>query len=492
MPVILLGQNYSGKNELNNLVRNHSFEQYQNCEAPNFSNNGPLYWNGKFGPDYFNLCSATFNPMDNIRGTQAPLSGQAYVSLAAAHGGFSDGSDEFYEYVYQQLPNSLVRGLPYYIEFHASLAEVSRFAVNKLGLYVTDDFQDIENLPFNLPAGFTPQIPMTFPTQPYLDMSNWVKISGYYIPQVPGDQYIILGNFTRIRDYSRNPSAGYNGVTSGQPFYYFDDVFVGEYSCCPDLKLFQNTTSLPAFTAVNDLILAGNDVNAPGSTGDVKVLSNQFVSFKSGREIILKPGFSVDSGGAFLASIGTCERGIDDNQLFVDINVNEGATDRQLTAVVLNGSGTYNYLWDTGETTPAITVPIGATRYTVTVTDNNIDASYDAPCNTKVGWSEYQGICTICRKGDKDITNEISQNHLEEKIGGEIQLFPNPASDFITVKGDNINGFVEISDMLGNRVLGDRVGKSNISIDVSALKPGLYLIKVWSNERVFSRKFIIE
>ena len=77
-----------------------------------------------------------------------------------------------------------------------------------------------------------------------------------------------------------------------------------------------------------------------------------------------------------------------------------------------------------------------------------------------------------------------------------VVVYPNPADDFVTIALDgSIDGAdVQISDMLGRVVGRYRItaGESVISLDVSSLAAGNYLVRIVSGDRVVIEKLIIE
>jgi hypothetical protein len=81
-----------------------------------------------------------------------------------------------------------------------------------------------------------------------------------------------------------------------------------------------------------------------------------------------------------------------------------------------------------------------------------------------------------------------------------INIYPNPANDFVMIDFQHFNNFGEanfqITDMLGriliqsviNNYEFDRVKK----IDVSQLDPGVYQMQISSDGKIFNRSIIIE
>jgi hypothetical protein len=58
-----------------------------------------------------------------------------------------------------------------------------------------------------------------------------------------------------------------------------------------------------------------------------------------------------------------------------------------------------------------------------------------------------------------------------------LSLYPNPTSDFLIVKGAELDGiFVDIYDFLGQRVLSHK--NANQQIDLKTLQPGNYFLAV--------------
>jgi subtilisin family serine protease len=72
----------------------------------------------------------------------------------------------------------------------------------------------------------------------------------------------------------------------------------------------------------------------------------------------------------------------------------------------------------------------------------------------------------------------------------DVMIFPNPADDEIIIKGMP-NAEVELYDMRGKTVLKNNLNRFN-TLDISDLKPGIYLIKASLNERLLQTKIIIE
>jgi hypothetical protein len=79
------------------------------------------------------------------------------------------------------------------------------------------------------------------------------------------------------------------------------------------------------------------------------------------------------------------------------------------------------------------------------------------------------------------------------KIGSNYNLYPNPTNSLlsITFKNENFNGTLEVYDMIGKKVMSQSIGSNKlISIDISNLKKGLYLLKISFDGKSETKKFI--
>lgn len=78
--------------------------------------------------------------------------------------------------------------------------------------------------------------------------------------------------------------------------------------------------------------------------------------------------------------------------------------------------------------------------------------------------------------------NEINNNN--------IVLYPNPAEDFITIECDNITK-VEIYNALGQNI--DKIEcDNNLRISTSEYNPGIYILRIHINNRVYTKKVVIK
>ncbi len=72
-----------------------------------------------------------------------------------------------------------------------------------------------------------------------------------------------------------------------------------------------------------------------------------------------------------------------------------------------------------------------------------------------------------------------------------ISLYPNPTSDFITISGLTNEVEVEIYDPLGKKILFKKIGNTHNKIDVSQLKPGMYLFKINESDNITLKRVLV-
>ncbi len=76
-----------------------------------------------------------------------------------------------------------------------------------------------------------------------------------------------------------------------------------------------------------------------------------------------------------------------------------------------------------------------------------------------------------------------------QKTTFQIQVYyPNPVQIELHINLPGNTGMVELDDITGKSVLQKVIGENNNSVDVSGLVKGIYLVKVWSNNQLYTGK----
>ncbi|MDD4599036.1 MAG: T9SS type A sorting domain-containing protein, partial [Lentimicrobiaceae bacterium] len=78
-----------------------------------------------------------------------------------------------------------------------------------------------------------------------------------------------------------------------------------------------------------------------------------------------------------------------------------------------------------------------------------------------------------------------------------LSIFPNPAKDVLFVKVNdfpNRNAMIQIHNSTGQRVLSNRmvIQSEVLSLDISALKAGLYYVLMQMENKTISKKIVIQ
>ncbi len=81
---------------------------------------------------------------------------------------------------------------------------------------------------------------------------------------------------------------------------------------------------------------------------------------------------------------------------------------------------------------------------------------------------------------------------IDEIPKDNVQVFPNPASKNITVKAEAQLEKFELYNNLGQLIIEKDIDFDQQSLDVSHLDPGVYFLKIQSENKIISRKLVIE
>lgn len=109
--------------------------------------------------------------------------------------------------------------------------------------------------------------------------------------------------------------------------------------------------------------------------------------------------------------------------------------------------------------------------------------------------SEYLYAATFGRSMYKiDISNNILAT-TQNEFASEVKVFPNPASDFVTVsiKDKMENPEIKMYDIMGKLVKQEQFESgNNLQFSVSNLSKGIYYLQISSNGKEMSKKLIIK
>ncbi len=206
-----------------NLVKNPSFEVFENCpeKLGNFDTNVTSWSTPTDGStDYFNGCSTAMGTPENFNGSQPSNFGVGYAGL------YMYAPDNYREYLQVELTETLTKGKKYRISFYVSLPERSDFPVKEFGVLFAHSeleipgkremskgkiYKDgIENYNF-MEIGYS-----NF----FSDTKDWILVNTQFTAKGT-ENFLIMGNFktnARTRMF-RTKKKAKKGA------YYYVDMF---------------------------------------------------------------------------------------------------------------------------------------------------------------------------------------------------------------------------------------------------------------------------
>ena len=220
-----------------NLIPNYSFEEFIECpdEVTSESKKDLIpYWYmpNRGTSDYFNSCTIhQVNVPDNVMGSMFALDGNAYTGIILIEQPPAESKVKrplnYREYLQSELKSPLIRDNIYCIKFYFSIASYSTYAVNKLGLLVSES--DISKRLSTKVMDYKPQIVLDT-NKVYNERDYWYMVCDTFRAQ--GDEkYITIGNFyddyeTEIvkLDYSMYRGSIQQTIKENKLAYYYIDV----------------------------------------------------------------------------------------------------------------------------------------------------------------------------------------------------------------------------------------------------------------------------
>lgn len=181
-----------------NLVPNGSFEQYKDCPH-SYTELGETFdieeWYSptRGTPDYFNKCSKfNVNVPNNFMGYMYAKTGNAYVGLLLAEKPerVTNGSKAYNEreYLLNMLSEPLKSGNQYEIKLYYSIAPHSTYAVNSLGVSISN-----KRPKGNRVISAFPQVEIDTATKCFTK-AIWIELCDTIVAR-GGEKYITIGNF---------------------------------------------------------------------------------------------------------------------------------------------------------------------------------------------------------------------------------------------------------------------------------------------------------
>ena len=210
---------FSIKSQIN-LVPNYSFENIISCDSTGLGSvcegQVPPWSCSQGSTDLFNTCS-TYFPCSipfNYLGFQNTHSFNGYIGIVA----YSTAILNYRETAQVKLDSTLKLNRKYCVNFYVNLADSSAYAVNNIGIYISDSVINSSPSIFTLAS-------QIHSTAIISDTVNWTLISGEYIAH-GGEQYIIIGNFYPDSLTTHTVFNNQTLVPYPSAYYYVDDVSI--------------------------------------------------------------------------------------------------------------------------------------------------------------------------------------------------------------------------------------------------------------------------
>jgi len=93
--------------------------------------------------------------------------------------------------------------------------------------------------------------------------------------------------------------------------------------------------------------------------------------------------------------------------------------------------------------------------------------------------------------GLKSAITSVNTSKLTSK--NELEIYPQPSKDFITVKADKNLTNIEIYNVIGERIFSRNVNSKNPNIDISELADGCFFISAFTEKGLYcTKKFIVQ
>lgn len=118
---------------------------------------------------------------------------------------------------------------------------------------------------------------------------------------------------------------------------------------------------------------------------------------------------------------------------------------------------------------------------------NSSELGYHHVCVVKIGPNDTYPYCLA----PHEIDQLVNVDETIEALG--IDIFPNPAKDFLTIRSDSGSELeIEMINSFGQIMLTETITAATSSIDVSELSNGIYFVKVLVDGKVGVQKVVIE
>jgi len=109
-------------------------------------------------------------------------------------------------------------------------------------------------------------------------------------------------------------------------------------------------------------------------------------------------------------------------------------------------------------------------------------------------WEDSEGITRVGKFYVDDVKfSDLDGTTVKNNFAGDdLKIFPQPASDKVSIETSTVINTIEIYNSFGQTVYYQNVNESSSTINTSDFESGLYLITIYSPETISTHKLIIE
>ena len=90
------------------------------------------------------------------------------------------------------------------------------------------------------------------------------------------------------------------------------------------------------------------------------------------------------------------------------------------------------------------------------------------------------------------IDDECTSSGIAENNSFDLEIYPNPAQNELTIKSDNLLDRIEIYNLVGQRIYTKNYMLNEIKVNLSNIESGSYIVRVFDNQNRTSKAHLIE
>jgi photosystem II stability/assembly factor-like uncharacterized protein len=330
---------------------------------------------------------------------------------------------------------------------------------------------------------------------------------GSYCEGAPGFEIILEGSETGVtyelyKDYI---TTGLTVEGTGQPLSFGLFTETGLYSAvgstahCTQAMLgevYVHQQSLPGQAAIPQGAgnVCNNEISQYSTTGAPYADSYSWQLNPAEAGAITPSGSQASvawnlsfSGFAYLSVTGLndCGTGTPSPSLEIMVNPTPAPVVSGLSSVCDNETADYTTVQNAGNIysweVSGGTITAGAGTWQISVLWGNPGSGHVAVTETTL-----HGCSALSEAMEVNIDDCTG---IKEEKGAIIQVFPNPASDKISISGLK-NASVRIYNLLGNQIISQLNLTSPVSLNITSLKKGIYILKVYQDNIYYIFQFV--